>query len=256
MARRRKMDGTGILFGLGSGRCGTSSLAALMNGQPGVACFHELNPSSMAWSGAEATIGSLMRDFEAILAGEERVVTADLVSPNRLIPLTRLQELSQVHAVGDVGSYYLPYVEMMIQKWPGLRFPCLRRDREEVIASFAAKLAHPSFHATRNHWASQADVRWQRDSIWDRCFPTFEGMQGESLERHIGRYYDLYNEMAESLASRYPNQVRIFSTDDLNTRQARARILEFCLPGRCHVDFEVHHNSRPPDPAPGFLDPT
>lgn len=250
MAGFRKTDGTGIVFGLGSGRCGTSSLAALLNGQPEVACFHELNPSSMAWSGAEATIGSLMRDLEAILAGEERVVTADLVSPNRLKPLARLQNLSRVHAVGDVGSYYLPYVEMMVRNWPGLRFPCLQRDRDQVIASFAAKLAQSSPRATRNHWASRADARWRRDPIWDRCFPTFDGMQDESLERHIGRYYDLYNEMAESLASRYPDQVRIFSTNDLNSCEGRAQILEFCLPGRHHVDFEAHHNSRPVDLRP------
>ncbi|WP_306752265.1 hypothetical protein [Paracoccus actinidiae] len=235
--------GEGIVFGLGSGRCGTLSLGNLLNGQPETVCFHELNPSAMAWSGAEATIGSLIRDFIAILGGGELDITADLVVPNRNAPLQRARSLPKISAIGDIGSYYLPYVPFMIGRWPGLRFPCLRRNRAEVIASFAMKLAQPASAVPRNHWSSQKDKRWRRDAIWDRCFPTFEGMLEEELEAHIASYYDLYYEKAEHFAAQYPNNLHIFDIEDLNSSEARNRLLDFCLPNRVHVDFKVHENS-------------
>lgn len=235
--------GEGVVFGLGTGRCGTTSLAGLLNGQPETVCFHELNPSAMAWSGAEATIGSLMRDFKAIMGGEEPEVTADLVAPNRAAPLERARSLPKISALGDIGSYYLPYVPFMLQRWPDLRFPCLRRDRSEVITSFAFKLAQPTSALPRNHWATQEDARWRRDMVWDRCFPTFTEMTDKDLEAHIALYYDTYHEMAENFASRFPDRFRIFAMTDLNSSEGRARLLEFCLPGREHVDLEVHLNA-------------
>jgi hypothetical protein len=195
----------------------------------------------MAWSGAEATIGSLMRDFTQILQGGERVVTADMVSPRRLSPLSRLRALERVSAIGDIGSYYLPYVETMLQCWPGLRFPCLRRARTEVIASFMVKLSQ-SAGASRNHWASPSDLRWCRDPIWDRCFPAFEQLHDKDLEAYISHYYDFYYNIAEDLAARYPEHLRIFELESMNEPLGRARILEFCLPDRRHVDFDVHEN--------------
>lgn len=233
----------GIVFGLGTGRCGTTSLASLLNGQPETVCFHELNPSCMAWSGAEATIGSLMRDFKAILGGEQPEVTADLVAPNRTAPLERASSLPKISAIGDIGSYYLPYVPFMLDRWPGLRFPCLRRDRSEVIASFAFKLSQPTSALHRNHWAAQEDNRWRRDMVWDRCFPTFTGMSDKDLEAHIALYYDTYYEKAEYFAARFPDRLRIFAMTDLNSSEGRARLLEFCLPSRVHVDLEVHLNA-------------
>lgn len=235
--------GEGIVFGLGTGRCGTTSLASLLNGQPETVCFHELNPSCMAWSGAEATIGSLMRDFKAIFGGEQPEVTADLVAPNRTAPLERARSLPKISAIGDIGSYYLPYVPFMLDRWPDLRFPCLRRDRPEVIASFAFKLSQPTSALHRNHWAAQEDNRWRRDMVWDRCFPTFTGMSDKDLEAHIALYYDTYYEKAEDFASRFPDRLRIFAMTDLNSPEGRARLLEFCLPSRVHVDLEVHLNA-------------
>lgn len=199
----------------------------------------------MAWAGAETTVGSLMRDFIAILAGEERDVTADLVSPNRLTPLVRKRSLPQVRTIGDIGSYYLPYVPMIINRWPGVRFPCLRRDRAEVIASFTVKLTHPTSARPRNHWSPQSDKRWRRDLIWDRCFPTFDSMLEQGLEAHIARYYDMYYETAEALSAQYPSQLRIFEMSELNSLEGRERLLTFCLPNQKHVDLTVHSNAGP-----------
>ena len=111
-----------------------------LNGQPETLCFHEINSSSMARSDAEATIGSVMRDFIAILGGGELGVTADPLVPNRNAPLPHACSLPKMSAIGDIVSYYLPYVPFMMDQWPGLRFQCLRRNRAEVITNFIVKL--------------------------------------------------------------------------------------------------------------------
>jgi hypothetical protein len=56
----------------------------------------------MARSDAEATIGSVMRDFIAILGGGELDMTADPVVPNRNAPLQHACSLPKMSAIGDI----------------------------------------------------------------------------------------------------------------------------------------------------------
>lgn len=256
-----------MVFGLGSGRCGTKSLAALLNAQSNAVCFHEVNPSAMAWAGAEDTVVSLLRDFQAILDGGERAVTVDRASPGRTEPLTRLHMLPRVELIGDVGIYYLPYVDQILSRFPEARFPCLRRDRAEVIESYVRKLSVPRRpqtkvesvkaalrsllrpssvtpvrHNSRNHWSGSADSRWVSDRRWDKCFPTYDDLGSTSLEAHIARFYDEYYLHVDDLERRYPENVRVFSIDKLNSVEGRSDILRFCCGDRILTDVEVFEN--------------
>lgn len=240
-----------LIFGLGSGRCGTTSLAALLNRQPDVCCFHELAPSVMAWEGAEATVGSLLRDFGAIGEGGPRWVTADRVVPERETGLARLGALEQVTALGDVASYYLPYVAFILEQAPGARFPVLRRDRDETVRSFVRKLTDHGGRVkrrwweppqVRNHWLPRADKRWVSDLIWDKNFPGYDLPDGSGLEDYVARYYDDYYARVGALEEAFPESLRVFGLEHMTTRAGRAEILEFCLPGRAHVDAEAHLN--------------
>ncbi|MCF1709747.1 hypothetical protein L0V05_13075 [Tabrizicola sp. J26] len=256
-----------VVFGLGSGRCGTKSLAALLNAQPGTVCFHEANPSAMAWAGAEDTVFSLLRDFRAILDDDERAITVDRASPDRTEPLKRLHALPRVEVIGDVGIYYLPYVTQILSRFPEARFPCLQRDRTEVIKSYVRKLGVPHrsppaagtvrdalrgllrpkptqslVQPSRNHWCGDADRRWVPDRRWDKCFPSYDDLGSASLADHIARFYDDYYGQVDELASRYPENVRVFPMESLNSVDGRADILRFCRGGRTVVDVEVFEN--------------
>ncbi len=251
-------DDTYMIFGLGSGRSGTASLAGLFNAQPNTVCFHEVNPSAMAWRGAEGTVISLLRDFRAILAGEERALTIDRTSPHRDGPVPRLRALDRVTGIGDVGHYYLPYVETILTRAPNARFPCLWRDREEVVESFIAKLALKpygrmersralikgrSLPTSRNHWAGPSDNRWQSDLRFDACFPSYDGMENDGLAAHLRRWHDDYYAEAERLAALHPDHVRIFDLSALNNQTKRRAILEFAMPGaEVEPDVSVHVN--------------
>lgn len=92
-----------IIVGLGTGRCGTRSLAGLLQHQAGISVSHERHPP-LAWSGDDP-----MKHFRGI-------------PPERNF--------------SDIGFYYLPYVEELREQIDDIRFICLQREREATITSF------------------------------------------------------------------------------------------------------------------------
>lgn len=247
-----------IVFGLGSGRSATKSLAALLDAQPGTVCFHEANPASMAWQGAEDTVLSLLRDFEAILEGGTRAVTIDRTSPHRDGPVARMKSLPAVTGIGDVAHYYLPYVETILRHAPLARFPCIWRDRDAVVQSFITKLqlkpprlrrrlrawaTGTRLTVSRNHWAGPGDRRWQPDLRFDKCFPSYEGMRTADLAAHLRRWHHDYYTEVNRLAALYPDHIRLFDIGCLNDTAGRRDILNFCLPGgKITPEVTVHTN--------------
>ena len=94
-------------MGLGSGRCGTLSLSTLLDAQYQVNVTHERG-FRLPWNPVDyyltLTLDSLFKQYMGAW-------------------------------VGDVAYWYLPYVERILQLYPDTKFVCLRRDREETIAS-------------------------------------------------------------------------------------------------------------------------
>lgn len=231
-----------IIIGLGSGRCGTRSLASLLNAQADTVCFHEVNPSCMAWTGTERTVLSMLEEFRAVLAGGPRQITVDLATRRRAEQLPRLRSLEAVRAIGDVASYYLPYAPMLAGM-PDVRMPVLRRDKDATVASFiqvmrirrgrirtvidgvATLLRRRPYRRFRNHWVEHDGRRYRRSAKFDKCFPKF---QAKTVEDAVGQYWDLYYHTAKELAAKYPAKIRIFAVDDLNTQSGQRAILEFC----------------------------
>jgi hypothetical protein len=261
LERWGSMHDTRLIFGLGSGRCGTTSLANLLNGLPEVVCFHESNAMGMAWSGAEHAVHSILNDFEAVLAGGPRAMSVDLGAYHRMQgkdPLHRLTTLPKVRAIGDVASWYLPYVDLILNRAPNAVFPCLRRDRQETVESFVSKVTigpaapakanrlslvkrpGPGALRQRNHWVDHDGSRWVPAPRYDNCFPHYE--PDLSLEDAIGRYYDDYYRTAEALAARYPAAVRIFDVTALNSADGQAALLGFCGLGAAAEYRPTHLN--------------
>lgn len=147
-----KCMGKGILIGLGTGRCGTTSLAHLLNAVRGCHVSHEHNDirSIMSW------------DFK-----EEAAKKA-------------LEILARRGGVaGDVAFYYLPYARWIAQASPEARFVCMMRDREETIDSYMRKTLN------RDHWSSRCLGR----DAWDRMYPKFDTQDKKTA---LGMYWDSY----------------------------------------------------------------
>lgn len=199
-----------LVIGLGTGRCGTDSLAYFLDLQEGANVSHEMFKHKLTWQGAEKQIDKLLQWMK--LQTDQRLV-------------------------GDVAFAYLPYVGYILSRWPTAKFICLQRDRTETVESFIKKTPG------RNHWVQHDGTQWQADR-WDACFPHYAAM---SKPEAIGYYWDEYYATAAELQATYPAAFRIFPTTALNQLEGQQALLYFIgIPHQqLGVPAHVHENQSP-----------
>lgn len=184
-----------LAIGLGTGRCGTSSLSRALSEACGREISHERRPL-LAWD-----------------AGRSEVFAH----------LDRLGDGGPFF--GDVAFYYLPHVETILawgeSRGVRVRLVCLQRDREATVESYRRKVR--PYRA--NHWMNHDGRRWRRSPAWDPCYPKLDHCRG--LGEAIGAYWDLYAATAEQLARRHPAAFRVFPTEALNAVGELADLTRF-----------------------------
>lgn len=172
---------SGIILGLGTGRCGTKSVAQIFNRQENCVGFHERlrapwHPDP-AWS----------------IFVVERLVSSDGTGswPHRF----------------EGASWYLHYAVSLLDRLPTLKVVVTERPKEEVVASFLRITACPY----RNHWQPHAQAHFDP---YFTCFPSYD--PGQKKETAVARYVDEYYGGVDFLASSYPSRVRRVQIDELN----------------------------------------
>ena len=186
-----------LVFGLGSGRSGSTTLSALFAAQAHTCWSHE-HPPMVAWG----KDGRNEVDFH----------------------LTRMTLLARLYrVVVDVSHWWLPKLPALLQADPRARFVVIRRDRAATVASFIRTKGLDKPQGI-NHWMNHDGVRFRRNA-WDRCYPKF---QVDDPEEAIGLYWDRYYTMADEAARRNPGQVRVFDIEALTDLSGQRAILEFC----------------------------
>jgi len=191
MARDNK-----LIFGLGTGRCGSTSLANLLG------LDHEGDPK-LPWAFSQYALD------------------------NKLGYLLFLEKR------GDVGMYYLPYVEAILRIFPKAKFVCLKRDRDETVESFKKKIGR------RNHWLVHNGNGWELDLNWDDKYPKYDLLNRDEA---IGRYWDEYYTEAERLQSEHPSRFEIFPIETLNSKKGQDSIFDF-IGERMEYDFTRYNQS-------------
>jgi len=189
-----------LVFGCGSARCGTKSLAALFAGQSCVGVTHErvILPWDYSRSALHAAVSIACRD------------------PSR----TYLQQARQFEAVpdaelaGDIAPWYLAYADALIDEF-GAQMVCLRRDKEETVKSFLRQ---------RFDHCSREPAKGERpgDELYV-SLPKFDGDRRTSASL----YWDYYYGLAEQCVARWPTHFRIFPIQDLNSDEGQEAILRF-----------------------------
>ena len=106
----------------------------------------------------------------------------------------RFRAHAKARLLGDVASFYLPYLEDAIALETDIRIVCLRRPREEVVTSFCEWLDQ-SMPLPTNHWARQPAPGWHHDANRTRTFPQYDT---QNREEGIRRYWDEYYRRAGS----------------------------------------------------------
>lgn len=186
-------------MGLGTGRCGTQSLVNLLNQLPDTHIDHERFSRHATWLPS-------MRYFEKICA---------------------YFEARDEHNVGDVSFYNLPYVYLFMERYKYIKFVVLQRDKEATLASYDHKTRG------RNHFSCPQTAHEHR--LWDEKYPKF---LNQPKRIAMADYYDLYYGQTAYLERLYPDKVKVFDLDHLNSIEGIRAIFRFLDLNR----HSVHHN--------------
>lgn len=207
-----------LIVGIGTGRCGTLSLAKLLNLQSFCTVSHEMRPL-LSWDSVSD---------DAVIA--------------RFMAMQKFA--SPTPFFGDVAFFNLNYIPVLMKAFPDMKVIYLTRPRQEVIASYL-KVMHewPKLNNVYpDHWTTDLKNRYVTD--YDDCFPSYSA---GSLEERIGKYVDEYGQIANNFIQQYPDS--IYSTDMVTLFDTAPTIhqlfdwLGFPKDGRM-VEYirEVNHN--------------
>ena len=193
MASRTPLREPGTLvIGLGSGRSGSTTLAARLDNTDGSCSTHE-NPPLVYWRPEPEQIAFHFRRF--------RLLT-------RYYPL-----------VADFAHWWINLVDEIASEFPTVKFVGLIRDKFDCAVSFARIKGFG--RGSYNHWAPHLNGIW-RSAVWDPAYPTFEipAWADRNPDRAkwqmIIRYLDLYNSRLNFIATRLEGKFFILRTELLN----------------------------------------
>mmetsp|Transcript_49562 Transcript_49562/g.94706 ORF Transcript_49562/g.94706 Transcript_49562/m.94706 type:complete len:555 (-) Transcript_49562:188-1852(-) len=201
-----------VVIGIGSGRCGTMSLATLLNKQPGTQVSHEHNRcEGLAWNNDGHVPSDRRRRFNA----------------RRRLAMLRAR---QAKVVGDIALWYLPYVPMLLES-RNVRVVALKRNREDTVASFER------WFGGMNHfpWALSEEIgRMPNFTVhsmgYDKCYPKYDWDESNTptLREGAERYYDDYYSNVDMLIEKYPRRVRLYNSYGLlNNLDVQRDLFEF-----------------------------
>ena len=185
-----------LVLGIGTGRCGTQSLATLLDSQSGSAVTHERFCADVPWT---------YDGYRFV----ERIADK---SPEK----ARLR--------GDVSLYWLPQVERTIKEFDidEVRVVALKRDKKSTVESYVRKTGGKR---GRNHWQLHDGNDYEFCSLgWDKCYPKFEA---DSKREAIDMYWSYYYGEVARLEAKYPDFVRCFPMNALNSEDGQREILTF-----------------------------
>lgn len=186
---------SGLIFGMGTGRCGTVTLSKLLASQPGcnaTSFLHETRPI-LPWESAH---------------------TSDVAS-------TRLSAIRQRlrctgGKAGDVALFYLAYARDMLEIDPHIRFIVLQRARDEVVRSYVQKqLRCNLWSACPNKTCRPGDIKWLP------AFPKYPCLTNSTIADGVRQYYDDYESKVAGLTRDFPLNVRVYESPAIFSDESR-----------------------------------
>jgi hypothetical protein len=192
-----------VLIGLGSGRCGSTSLAKLVSTIEGSCCTHE-NPPLLSWTPDAEEI-----DFH----------------------LKRIERLAtRFSLVADVAHWWLNALAALMTHLPDALVIAITRDAEDCARSFF-KIKGTGIGSC-NHWVPYGNGIWSAER-WDPTYPTYavpkhawDDPNGAKFEL-ITRYVREYNASARALARSCASNLLMLKTDDLSDPAMQRKLFDF-----------------------------
>eukprot|EP00051_Salpingoeca_urceolata_P008534 m.106847 g.106847 ORF g.106847 m.106847 type:complete len:306 (+) comp15804_c1_seq3:152-1069(+) len=195
-----------IIVGLGTGRCGTVTLTAALNGQQASVFTHEqvVQGSRFSWeSGQKAS----------------RV-------KQQLALWKKQATQSGARFVGGVYYAYLAYLKEFLAADPCIRFVVLKRDRAAVVASYMRTTKGTNHWQPKDLWAKR-EAKGFAQTVWTNTYPKF--VEATSKEDAVGMYWDYYYNAVDEWVDAYPDNFRVVESPAVfNNKQQLVALLRWC----------------------------
>ncbi|NOT26969.1 MAG: hypothetical protein HOP16_12790 [Acidobacteria bacterium] len=181
-----------LIIGCGAGRTGTSTLAALLNMQPGSYVTHERYSHRLKWNDGSAFAQKMLKAF-AGFDGDG--------------------------LYGDVALQWGSTAQLFLDE--GARVVVTKRDLASWLTSWQRKSGR------RDNWRPKDEGGTPEKSPWFDAFPKFSACQSkeEALTAYYRHYYD---EVVGALANRWPEQVTVCDIEAFNSEAGQRQLLLFC----------------------------
>lgn len=199
-SRTKRSRPGAVVLGLGTGRCGSTSLTAAFAGVDGACSTHENHPI-IYWEPQEEQVR---------------------------FHFDRMRLLADYHSVVfDAAHWWLNVLGRFFAEFPEGKVVGLARDTETCVQSFLRiQVRGPGAF---NHWAPPDSDIW-RTHEWDPSYPSYPvpldllPNVAAAKVAMIERYVNEYNQTLRSLAQAFPDRVLLIRTEDLNDPDTMTRI--------------------------------
>ena len=204
-----------IIFGLSSSRKEAKKVHTFLNKQNGFCFDFESDISSMSWKNSENIVMNRVQFLEKKLYDNT------------------VKNNNHNNIVGEVAFYFLPYVELLINNFPYIKFICTKKNRKNTYNDIVSDIKTNNSILSRlflwkkqykNHWLDHNGTTWERDHLLDKCYPTFKE---QSLKISINKYIELYNVTIKNLSKKYPNNLAVFYSDEISSDYGKQKVLSF-----------------------------
>jgi hypothetical protein len=192
-----------VILGLGSGRCGSTSLSAILAAIEGSCATHE-NPPQIYWNPENEQLYFHMRRFKLL---------AEFFS-----------------LVFDASHWWLKAVDRFFAEFPNGKAIGLHRDLETCVQSFV-RIKGQSW-GSLNHWVAPGNGIW-RANFWDPTDPIYSLPDNANEDpdtaraRLIARYVVEYNNELFALRERFPDRVMLIRTEELVLPSIQEAMFDF-----------------------------
>jgi hypothetical protein len=202
-ARTKRPQPGAVAIGLGTGRCGSTTLSAAFESLPDSCSTHE-NPPPISW---EKPLEEQLR-----------------------FHFDRFSMLREYYAVVfDASHWWLNSLERVFAEFPNAKAIGLYRQTQACVRSYMSiKGRGPG---STNHWVPPANGIWNT-SPGDPSYPTYPvpsnaaGEPDAAKAAVIERYVIEYNQALQALAARLPERLLLLRTEDLNAAETAARLTD------------------------------
>jgi hypothetical protein len=191
-----------LVIGLGPGRCGSTSLSAMLGSVTNSCCTHE-TPPLLFWNPQSDQV-----DFH----------------------IKRFQMLANSYSlVADVSHWWLNSIERVFDQIPEAKAIGLIRDPDDCAMSFMRIQGFGK--GSYNPWVSPGNGLWC-SGHWDPTYPSYSppSYAGKNPDRAklelITRYVKEYNARLEEIARNAPDRVKLLHTEELGIDLVQEKIFQ------------------------------